>query len=248
MKLKCVKYRPCGKNGVRGISHVKIAHGRLENGRLSEERYELLGLCLHLHAVNTPSCVVSWQAPCSASRCTLSLFHHLAGGIVTYTRNICDWWSTSCNLSPVLSEILSMKQILNSFSSTWHPTITVLILMSFAMHIILCRHKRYLIRTTFIYKNYEKHSWSTFPVTWYPVMYWSRLVRTCGLSCYTPHSYVSVTTNEEWCVRFSVIIVPNGTITHGPVNVRVCCVTKPHKCSVIFCSAEVKHFCIFRLH
>ena len=141
-----------------------------------------------------------------------------------------------------------MKQIRNSFSSTWHPTTTVLILMFFGMHIILCRHKRYLIRATFTYKNYEKHSWSTFPVTWYAVIYWSRLVETCGLSCNIQRSYVSVTTNEEWCVRFSATIVPDVTITRGPVYVRFCCVTKPHRCSVVFCSAEVKYFCIFRLH
>lgn len=202
-------------------------------------------LWLHLHALNTPSCVVSWQAPCSASSCTLSLFHHLAEGMIKEMFVFDGALVATC---PVLSELFSMQQILNSISSTWHPTTTVLILMSFGMHIILCRHKRHLIRATFIYKNYEKHRWSTFPVTWYPVIYWSRLVRTCGISCNTPRSFVSVTTNEEWCVRFSTIIVPNGIIMHSPVNVRVCCVTKPHKCSVIFCSAEVKNFCIFRLH
>jgi len=41
MKLKCVKYRPYGKNGVRGTSHMKNLHGILEDERLSEERYDL---------------------------------------------------------------------------------------------------------------------------------------------------------------------------------------------------------------
>lgn len=59
MKLKCAKYRPYGKNGVRRTSHVKNVHGRLENERVGEERHNLLVLCLHLHALNMPSCVVS---------------------------------------------------------------------------------------------------------------------------------------------------------------------------------------------
>jgi hypothetical protein len=41
MKLKCGKYRPYGKNMVRGRSHMKNVHSRLEDRRLNEERYDL---------------------------------------------------------------------------------------------------------------------------------------------------------------------------------------------------------------
>lgn len=37
MKLKCVKYRPYGKNGVRGRSHMKNVHGRLEDRNLMKK-------------------------------------------------------------------------------------------------------------------------------------------------------------------------------------------------------------------